>query len=742
MAISALPPSAARLLGSSVVITNPVSLVKELIDNGIDAGASSIEVSISPNTVDKIQVRDNGRGIQVDDFDLLGRRAHTSKLRNFEELETKGGQTLGFRGEALASASSLATVKVTTKTARDPVASLLLLRFGDGGVEKKQPVAAPTGTTVQALKLFENAPVRKQVALKESRKTLMNIKRLLETYALALPRIRLSLKVPGDPQQTWTYSPSSSANTHEAVTKVFGHSLRTQCVEVTAPLSADGTGSLPSTAWGTLTAFLPRHNGQFGAIKDKRQFISVDSRPILSSRGTGKKIVAIFKKELAMTLGYGEPSTSLSNPFMRLSIKCEPGSYDANVSPLKDEVMFKDEQGLLDCFQALCDRVYKSSGSFLKIGRRRSGSKPDGDADKLSAGSQLTVPGSSSQRGPGSKAAPIDVDTLEDADEFPLDDLALLEAFDDVELGNITGTSGNTAQGVVGFESQATPSCTQANTEVADTTGSLKTVPAMMRTITTVNLARKESNNSDEGSTIGLVRVQVAPRRETSPAPNQTEYRADHIDSAPVHRLEDIGRYFQPKKDQPIEIASDETATLGNLHNQEKPNICETTRQHEIGRQPLMELTPSMLNALRDEDEEVSQEGLNSFSSPEPDILLPHTAPQGDLVGPLTRRGPTVTGDLGLTPNDRRRTALLSSRTPPGHHRHPIPCHLSEYLDLRYWPAEAPVTQELKPDLKEWEDALETQSKTMTSDKLQFRWEMAHSGNRTEDVCRSHQAEA
>ncbi|KAK7421065.1 hypothetical protein QQX98_002423 [Neonectria punicea] len=715
MAISALPPSTARLLGSSVVISNPVSLVKELIDNGIDAGATSIEVNISPNTVDKIQVRDNGRGIQVDDFDLLGRRAHTSKLRNFEELETKGGQTLGFRGEALASVSSLAIVKVTTKTARDPVASLLLLRFGDGGVEKKQPVAAPIGTTVQALKLFDNIPVRKQVALKESRKTLMSIKRLLETYALALPRIRLSLKVPSDPQQIWTYSPSSSANTHEAVTQVFGHSLSTQCVEVTAALSADGTGSFPSAAWGTLTAFFPRPNGQFGAIKDKRQFISVDSRPILSSRGTGKKIVAIFKKELAVALGSGGPSRSLSNPFMRLSIKCEPGSYDANVSPLKDEVMFKDEQGLLDCFQALCDRVYKSSGSSLRMRRRRSGSKPDGDADKLSAGSQ---PGSSSQLGPGSKATPIDVDTLEDVDEFPLDDLELLEAFDDVELENIIGTSGNTAQGAVGFESQVTPSCTQASTEVSDTSGSSKTVPAMMRTITTVNLARKESNSSDEGSTIGLVRVQVAPRRETSPTPNQTGSRPDHIDSAPVHRLEDIGRYFQPKKYQPIEIASDETATLGNLHNKEELNICETTRQHEIGRQPLMELTPAMLNALRDEDEEVSQEGVNSFSSPEPDILLPHTAPQGDLVAPLTRGGPPVTGDLGLTPNDRRRPALLSSRTPPGHHRRPIPCHLSEYLDLRYCPAGAPVTQELKPDPKEWEDALETQSKTMTLDKL------------------------
>ncbi|KAI5466728.1 histidine kinase-like ATPase, partial [Mariannaea sp. PMI_226] len=102
MAIAALPLATSRLLGSSTVVTNPTSLVKELVENSIDAGANSIEVLISQNTVDKVQVKDNGCGISLDDLNLLGRRAHTSKLRTFDELETKAGDTLGFRGEALA----------------------------------------------------------------------------------------------------------------------------------------------------------------------------------------------------------------------------------------------------------------------------------------------------------------------------------------------------------------------------------------------------------------------------------------------------------------------------------------------------------------------------------------------------------------------------------------------------------------------------------------------------------------
>ncbi|KPM36110.1 hypothetical protein AK830_g10473 [Neonectria ditissima] len=670
MAISALPLSTTRLLGSTVVITNPVSLVKELIDNGVDAGATSIDVSISPNTVDKIQVRDNGRGIQVDDFDLLGRRAHTSKLRKFEELETKAGQSLGFRGEALASANSLAIVKVTTKTARDPVASLLLLKFSDGGVKKKNPVAAPVGTTVQALQLFENVPVRKHMALKESRKTLLSIKRLLETYAIALPRIRLSLKVSGDHQKSWSYSPSSSsANAREAATQIFGHSLVSQCVEVTASLSTGGTGTSLGTTWGTLSALLPRNDGQLREITGKRQFISVDSRPILSSRGTGKKIVTMFKKELALALDSGELLTSLSNPFMQLSIDCNPGSYDPNVSPLKDEVMFKDEQGLLDSFQALCARVYKPGGSSVSTKQSQSGSKPhDGisGTDKQFAGSQLGMLDVNSQLGLGSKATPVDVNTFEDIDDFPID-LELLESFDD-ELEGIIGTSGNTSQGAVEFKIQPAPSCPQANAKVSSVTDSLQTISAMMRTRTTVNLARKQSDNSDEGSTLGLVPVQVVPRRESPTAPNETRSRPDDNDVAPLHRLEDIGLYFQPKKDQPIEIASDETATLGNAHGEE-PNIPDPTKPRELGRRPLMELTDSMLNTLRNEDEEEEepiQPGTTNFSSPEPDLLLPHNAIRG-LVVPLTRRGPGVAGgELGLTSDERHWTGLLSSRTPPG----------------------------------------------------------------------------
>ncbi|KKY36806.1 putative dna mismatch repair [Diaporthe ampelina] len=117
MPITALPETTVRLLGSAAAISTPVDVIKELLGNSLDAEATSVEILVSANLVDSIQVRDNGHGIQAGDYNSLGRMGHTSKLTSFEELQTVGGNTLGFRGQALASANSLGRVTVVTREA-------------------------------------------------------------------------------------------------------------------------------------------------------------------------------------------------------------------------------------------------------------------------------------------------------------------------------------------------------------------------------------------------------------------------------------------------------------------------------------------------------------------------------------------------------------------------------------------------------------------------------------------------
>lgn len=136
MSIAALPPQAVRAIGSSQVLTDPASLVKELVDNALDAQATSISVEISTNTLDIIQLKDNGHGIPPVDRPLVCKRHCTSKIKDLEDLARIGGASLGFRGEALASAVEMSGgLAVTTRIVGEATAiSLKVSQKGE--VEK------------------------------------------------------------------------------------------------------------------------------------------------------------------------------------------------------------------------------------------------------------------------------------------------------------------------------------------------------------------------------------------------------------------------------------------------------------------------------------------------------------------------------------------------------------------------------------------------------------------------------
>jgi len=132
MSIALLSDPTVRAIGSSLVLSDAASVVKELIDNALDANASIISVEISVNTLDVIQVKDNGSGIGVEDRQRICKRGFTSKIRTLEDLEQLGGTSLGFRGEALASIAELSeSVAVTTCVEGERAGTGL--RFGPAG---------------------------------------------------------------------------------------------------------------------------------------------------------------------------------------------------------------------------------------------------------------------------------------------------------------------------------------------------------------------------------------------------------------------------------------------------------------------------------------------------------------------------------------------------------------------------------------------------------------------------------
>ena len=371
MAIAPLPQATVRLLGSAQALTTPTSLVKELIDNALDAKALSIDILISPNTIDKIEVRDNGHGIQEEDLDALGRRGHTSKMRSFDELKSIGGISLGFRGEALASAVELGEVSITTRTEGESVATAVKLK-SPGGIHSRSRTSHPTGTTVSVTKFMYNLPVRKQTFLKEASKTLVKIKDLLQAYVLARPNVKFSLKVLKENKASWSYAPRPKDGVKEAVSQIFGKDAASQCIsksirfseravdsdattdgEITSPISEDFF-RINKTEF-IVDVFLPRPDADFSKV-GHGQYLSVDARLVSHEKNTMKRIVTIFKRYVKESLS--ESSQKAKSPFLRLNITCPQGSYDPNVEPAKNDVIFSNESVVLEAIENLFKEIY------------------------------------------------------------------------------------------------------------------------------------------------------------------------------------------------------------------------------------------------------------------------------------------------------------------------------------------------------------------------------------------------
>lgn len=356
MTISKLPDSTTRQLKSTVLLLTPEAVVKELIDNALDAGATSIEVQISANTVDKVQVRDNGTGISPEDYASLARPSHTSKLRSFEELEHKAGETLGFRGDALSCATDIGNTTIITRTAAEAVAKKLVFFPKPRGEVSPKAVSAPIGTTVTLTDLFNCLPVRRKEYVRKAQQSIISIKKQLQAYALARPHVKTIFKVLGGTKTSdWSYSPARPPSARDAAMQVLGLDLISNCMGRTTDDLPASSATDSCSRRLIITALMPKPEADLKAVCGHGAFISIDSRPLTPVRGTMKKLVDIFKTHLRQHMGV---SGHMTKPFLHLAISTTPGSYDANITSAKDEVMFGEEQELLRLFKSMCQDAY------------------------------------------------------------------------------------------------------------------------------------------------------------------------------------------------------------------------------------------------------------------------------------------------------------------------------------------------------------------------------------------------
>ncbi|KJK62000.1 Histidine kinase- DNA gyrase B- and HSP90-like ATPase [Aspergillus parasiticus SU-1] len=371
MPITALPPSTVRAIGSTSVISDPCSVVKELLDNALDASATSIGIEISSNAVDVIQVKDNGHGIPSDDHALVCKRTFTSKIQTVEDLRNLGGKSLGFRGEALASAAEVSGgVTITTRVEAEMVGTSI--KYGrNGELISSQRASHPVGTTVRINDLFKHIPVRRQSSLKSAVKTLTRIKKLIQLYAMAQPSKRLSLKVlkARNENNNWIYAPGRDATVTDAALKIAGTDVTCSCVLKEWPSEDDINSEQPQeehTSEFGLLALLLDLDTDCTKLSNTGQFLAIDGRPISSSRGIGQDISKLYKLYLRSALSRSESSPSITDPFLCLHIQCPQGSYDVNIEPAKDDVLFEDSQRLLSLLEDLFRSMYGEREPHLK----------------------------------------------------------------------------------------------------------------------------------------------------------------------------------------------------------------------------------------------------------------------------------------------------------------------------------------------------------------------------------------
>lgn len=321
--VAILPPVVQGQIAAGEVIERPASVVKELVENALDAGAHHIEVSLRGGGIDRIAVRDDGEGMAADDALLAFARHGTSKLSALEELA--GVTTLGFRGEALPSIAAAGAVRLVTRRAEDPAA--ITIEADGSGARPAGPAGAPPGTLVEVRDLFATTPARRKF-LRTTNTEVGHVVDLLTRLAVACPDTGFRLEHDG--REVVAYPP------------VRG--LRERLAQV---LGAERAGSMIGceAAGGglALTAFLGPPRESLSTTRLIWTFVSVEPRPgELSARRWVRDRLLLR----AVLDGYESLLMRGRYPVAMLFLATAPGELDVNVHPAKLEVRFRRPQAV------------------------------------------------------------------------------------------------------------------------------------------------------------------------------------------------------------------------------------------------------------------------------------------------------------------------------------------------------------------------------------------------------------
>ncbi|MBI2345403.1 MAG: DNA mismatch repair endonuclease MutL [Deltaproteobacteria bacterium] len=335
--IAVLPPAIANLIAAGEVIERPSSVVKELVENAIDAEASEIWIEAEGGGLSRLCVRDDGIGMAAADAPIALKRHATSKVRSADDLASI--RTLGFRGEALPSIAAIARLTLTTKARGSGVAPAVCVQTAAGAAPDCREVGAPEGTTVDVRDLFFNTPARRKFC-KSERTEFAHIVEVITRFALAYPTTRFRL-------------------THDGRSVLAAHAVTDHAARVAELFGADTAAAMCVVAEGDGPIHLAGFCG----------------RPSLARRDTQRLYCFVNGRQVrdrtlfhAVGEGYRTYLPKGEYPFTVLFLALDPALVDVNVHPAKAEVRFADP-GAVHSFVSRAVRKVLADGSSPTMGQ-------------------------------------------------------------------------------------------------------------------------------------------------------------------------------------------------------------------------------------------------------------------------------------------------------------------------------------------------------------------------------------